>query len=49
MLFRDREAVLWQGTPGLPRFSLPAPTGKNERYVGLARGTVASREGRRRS
>ena len=36
---------VWQGTPGLPRFSLPAPTGKNERYVGLARGPVASREG----
>lgn len=45
MLFREREAVLWQGTPGLPRVSLPAPAGKNERYVGLARGPVASREG----
>ena len=44
MLFREREAVLWQGTPGLPRFSLPAPAGKNERYVGIARGTVGSRE-----
>ncbi len=45
MLFRDKEAVVWAGTPGLPRFSLPAPTGKNERYLGIARGMTASREG----
>ena len=43
--FREREAVLWQGTPGLPRVSLPAPAGRNERYVGIARGPVGSREG----
>jgi hypothetical protein len=43
-LFRERDAVLWQGTAGLPRINLPAPTGRNERYVGIARGTVASRE-----
>ena len=30
--------------PGLPHFSLPAPMGKNERYVGIARGPIASRE-----
>lgn len=40
----DRESVVWQTTPGLPRFNLPAPAGKNERYVGLARGPVKSRE-----
>jgi hypothetical protein len=40
----DRESVVWQTTPGLPRFNLPAPYGKNERYVGLARGPVKSRE-----
>lgn len=45
MVYREREAVVWQATPGLPRFSLPAPMGKNERYVGLARGMVNSREG----
>jgi hypothetical protein len=45
MLFREREAVIWHSTPGLPRFSLPAPKDRNERYVGLARGPVASREG----
>jgi hypothetical protein len=49
MVFKnDRENVVWQSTPGLPRFGLPAPTGKNERYVGLARGPVASREGAER-
>ncbi len=34
-------------SPGLPRFSLPAPTGRDERWVGIARGPVASvRRGR---
>ena len=45
LVYRDREAVVWERTPGLPRFSLPAPYGRNERYVGLARGPVASRDG----
>ena len=40
----DRDNVVWQSTSGLPRFSLQAPTGKIERYVGLARGPIASRE-----
>jgi hypothetical protein len=44
MLFREREAVVWQSSSGLPRFNLPAPAGRNERTVGLARGTVKSRE-----
>lgn len=49
LVFRaDRENVVWQTTPGLPRFSLPAPTGRNDRYVGLARGTVSSRDGAER-
>jgi hypothetical protein len=42
---KDRENVVWQSTPGLPRFNLPAPTSKNERYLGIARGPVVSREG----
>jgi len=41
---KDRDNVVWQGTPGLPRFNLQAPTGKNERFLGLARGPVAARE-----
>lgn len=44
MLYRDREAVVWERVPGLQQFSLPAPSGRNERYVGIARGPVASRE-----
>ena len=31
---RPRRRWSGQATPGLPRFSLPAPTGRNERYVG---------------
>jgi hypothetical protein len=45
LVYRDREAVVWQSTPGLPHFGLPAPNGRNERYVGIARGPVTSREG----
>jgi hypothetical protein len=44
LVYRDREAVVWERSPGLPQFSLPAPQGRNERYVGLARGPIASRE-----
>jgi hypothetical protein len=44
LVYRDREAVIWERTPGLPHFSLPAPYGRNDRYVGLARGPIASRE-----
>jgi hypothetical protein len=43
LVYRDREAVVWERSPGLPQFSLPAPQGRNERYVGLARGPIASR------
>ena len=44
MLYKSREPVVWRVSPSLPRFSLPAPNGKNERYVGLARGPIASFE-----
>jgi hypothetical protein len=47
-VYGNREAVVWHSTPGLPRFNLPAPTGRNERFVGLARGPVGSREGAER-
>jgi hypothetical protein len=45
MVFSQRDYVLWANTPGLPRVSLPAPVGRNDRFVGLVRGTVASRAG----
>jgi len=44
MVFKSREPVVWAPSPGLPRVSLPAPTGRNERYVGLVRGPIASRD-----
>ena len=44
MVFRDREAVIWQASPGLPRVTLPAPFGRNDRFVGIARGPVASKD-----
>jgi hypothetical protein len=44
LLFRDKETVIWQASPGLPRVTLPAPYGRNDRFAGIVRGTVASRE-----
>ncbi len=44
MLFKDRTPIVWAPSPGLPRVNLPAPTGKAERYVGLVKGPVASRD-----
>lgn len=44
LVYSDREAVVWERTPGLPHFSLPAPYGRNDRWVGLARGPIESRE-----
>ncbi len=44
MLFTDRETVIWQASPGLPRIALPAPAGRNDRWAGIVRGPVASRE-----
>jgi hypothetical protein len=43
MVFKDSERAIWQSTPGLPRVVLPAPYGKNERFLGIVRGPVASR------
>jgi hypothetical protein len=44
-VFSQRDYVLWANSPGLPRVSLPAPEGRNERFVGLVRGPVVSRTG----
>lgn len=43
-LFKDPETVVWSATPGLPRFALPAPNGRNDRFVGIVRGMVASQK-----
>lgn len=42
-VYQSRESAVWQPTAGLPRFNLPAPAGKDERYLGFVRGTVAGR------
>src|SRR5262245_9201332 len=44
MVFKDTDRAIWQSTPGLPRVILPAPYGKNDRFAGIVRGPVASRE-----
>ena len=44
VVFKTREPAVWATSPGLPRVVLPAPTGRTERYVGLVRGPIASRE-----
>jgi hypothetical protein len=43
MVFRERTPIVWAPSPGLPRVNLPAPVGKNERFVGLVKGPIASR------
>lgn len=44
MVFKSREPIVWAPAPRLPRVNLPAPTGRNDRYLGLVRGPIASRE-----
>ena len=43
MLFKAREPVVWASSPGMPHFNLAAPTGRNERWLGIVRGPVKSR------
>ena len=42
-IFKTRDPVVWQAAD-VRGFILPTPTDKTERYVGLVRGTVTSRE-----
>lgn len=41
-LFRERETVIWATTPDLPRFAMPGPLGRNDRFAGIIRGMVKS-------
>ncbi len=43
-IFKSRDPGVWAHAPGFYNFDLPAPAGKNERYVGLLRGTVKSQD-----
>ena len=44
MIFTEREPVLWMPATGATSYHLPAPKGKNDRFVGLVRGRVHSHE-----
>jgi len=43
-IFSQRDPVVWEPAQGFSSYHFPAPFGKNERYVGLVRGMVRSRE-----
>ena len=43
-LFTQQEPVLWEPAEGFFSYHLPAPTGHNDRFFGLLRGSVMSRE-----
>jgi len=42
MIFSQRDPVVWAPAQGFASFNIPAPFGKNERVVIVARGTVKS-------
>jgi hypothetical protein len=42
MLFNSREPMVWAPAEGFTTYHMPAPTGRNERYIGLVRGEVHS-------
>jgi len=44
MIFAQRDPVVWAPAEGFFSYHIPAPTGHNDRYLGVLRGTVASRE-----
>lgn len=44
MIFASRDPVLWTKAHDIASFALPTPAGKHQRFVGLVRGMVKSRE-----
>jgi hypothetical protein len=44
MIFSQREPVVWLPAPGFVSYHIPAPSGKNERFVGVVRGMLRSVE-----
>lgn len=44
MMFASREAIVWRKLENFLNFNLPTPSGKNDRIVGLLRGTIKSIE-----
>jgi hypothetical protein len=47
-VFSSYERTIWTPADDFVHYHVPAPYGRNERYVGLVRGTVRSREEARR-
>ena len=43
MIFTQRDPVVWAPAQEFTSYHFPAPTGRNERYVGIVRGMVNSR------
>src|SRR5258708_33691486 len=41
-IFSQRDPVVWAPADGFVSYHCPAPYGKNDRYVGIVRGTVRS-------
>jgi quinol monooxygenase YgiN len=47
-IFSQRDPVVWQPAEGFTSYSMPAPYGCNERFVGIVRGMLPSIEDGRR-
>ena len=41
-IFTERDPVVWSAAEGFASYHIPAPSGKNDRFVTTARGTVKS-------
>src|SRR6266481_131086 len=44
LIFTQRDPVVWEPAEGFFTYHIPAPTGHNDRFFGLIRGPVVSRE-----
>jgi quinol monooxygenase YgiN len=44
MIFSQRDPVVWSPSEDFLTYHLPAPHGKNDRYIGIVRGMLPSRE-----
>ncbi|HEY8079537.1 MAG TPA: hypothetical protein VIF62_35645 [Labilithrix sp.] len=43
-VFASREPAVWDLADGFPRFHMPPPVGRNDRFIGMVRGPVKSRD-----
>ena len=48
-IFSDRDPVVWAPATGFMDYHFPAPFGKNDRFVGVVRGTVKSHDDARKA